>query len=608
MTKKTGFLSQILSLDDRFWIMNGIEMFERLAYYGVRAVIALYLVLPKEMGGPQLNHMEKGTIFLWWAGFQSILPMITGGYADRYGYKKTLALAFTVNIIGYTMMAFSLSFWSLFISCMLVATGTAIFKPGVQGTIASSLKSGNNASVGWGVFYQIVNIGGFLGPVVAGVLRLVAWKYVFIASAVFTAVNFVWLPFFDDPSAEHRKDPSKLASPLMVLVNAVKGIFRPRVFFFCIVFSGFWLMFNQVFDLLPNVIDDWVDSSDIIRFVGNSFSVPGIPALVTFLVALIAGGLVFLLNFLGFRPDRKQIENVETPVYVFTSISSLISFYFIFQYFTPTGLALGLGLLASLITMFVCKKMKVKAYAIAISMGILAFFASMPMIYGEVAQTSQKLISFANSGGQVNPEWMINLNPGLIVFTMVFFGYLTSFVRPMTSILIGMGVATLGSLVAGSATVGLVCIGGIFIFSVGEMLSSPKKMEYLASLAPKGQEGLYMGYVNIPVAIGWMVGSKIAGNRYEVGGDKINLAKDYLLTKLNMAKEQVEALQRSEVMDVLSQKLNMTALEARDILFQHYHPEKLWYTIAGIGLASIIAMFIYDRVVHYLNKKQEIQS
>ena len=54
---------------------------------------------------------------------------------------------------------------------------------------------------------------------------------------------------------------------------------------------------------------------------------------------------------------------------------------------------------------------------------------------------------------------------------------------------------------------GIICVAGIAVFSIGEMLSSPKKMEYLASLSPKGQEALFMGYANIPVAIGWIAGS-----------------------------------------------------------------------------------------------------
>ena len=61
---RPGLLAQLSGLDSRFWIVNVMEMFERLAYYGVRAVIAIYMVLPTESGGPQFSHIQKANI-LW---------------------------------------------------------------------------------------------------------------------------------------------------------------------------------------------------------------------------------------------------------------------------------------------------------------------------------------------------------------------------------------------------------------------------------------------------------------------------------------------------------------------------------------------------------------
>jgi MFS family permease len=159
--------AQLKDLDSRFWIVNTMEMFERLAYYGVRTVVPLYMVLAREEGGPELSHEQKGVIFAWWAGMQSVLPMFTGGYADRYGHKQTIAAAIVLKIIGYLMMAELKTYEGFFAGCMLLAAGTAIFKPGVQGTLAATLKK-SSASVGWGVFYQLVNVGGFIGPVLAG--------------------------------------------------------------------------------------------------------------------------------------------------------------------------------------------------------------------------------------------------------------------------------------------------------------------------------------------------------------------------------------------------------------------------------------------------------
>ena len=52
-------------------------------------------------GGLHLTAAHKGTIYAWWFVFQSILPMLTGGYADRYGYKRVLAFSLSMIALGY---------------------------------------------------------------------------------------------------------------------------------------------------------------------------------------------------------------------------------------------------------------------------------------------------------------------------------------------------------------------------------------------------------------------------------------------------------------------------------------------------------------------------
>ena len=71
-----------------YWMLNLIEMFERLAYYSVRSVVALYIMQADDPHGLHFTAADKGTIYAFWFGFQSILPTFTGGFADRYGSKK----------------------------------------------------------------------------------------------------------------------------------------------------------------------------------------------------------------------------------------------------------------------------------------------------------------------------------------------------------------------------------------------------------------------------------------------------------------------------------------------------------------------------------------
>jgi len=666
--------NQMVGLDNRFWIVNVMEMFERLAYYGVRAVVAIYMVLPASQGGPEFSHVEKGAIFAWWAGVQSVLPMFTGGFADRYGHKKTISFAIVLKVIGYALMAYRMDYWGFFFGCMMLAAGTAVFKPGVQGTLAATLKK-SNASVGWGIFYQLVNIGGFLGPVIAGYLRILDWSYVFLACAAIVCVNFLWLPFYKDPTQEEGFEgkgakgaeswallsqavpkydgwfwtilltvtaPALLLrdffwgdkfdlkvetvaavlcagaflvhsikrdrfdkggnDPLTVLVVSVVGLFQRRVLSFCLVFAGFWVMFNQVFDLLPNVIDDWVDSSGLIAAAGAAFSTPVVPGLLGTVLGLLIGLVPAVMVLLAMRPDHRPPSEVPWNSYIVVGVAVAMAS------FTALGVVLGgkvlfaAGCAFGAVVAGAAFATRLPAKLIAGATAALGIAGGIPAAYNKMMASSASLTEMAEAGAQVPPEWMINLNPGLIVFTMVFFAFLTSFVRPITSIIIGMVVATAGSIVAGTATVGLVCLAGIGIFSIGEMLSSPKKMEYLAGLAKKGQEGLFMGYANIPVAIGWIAGSYIAGDAYETGGDKSNLARKYLLEEVKMGADKVAGLDRADTVSTLAAELGKTALETQQLLYATYSPQSVWYSIGAIGLASIVGMVIYDRVIVYIDR------
>ncbi|MBU0505231.1 MAG: MFS transporter [bacterium] len=600
-TERLGFKDQILSLDKRFWIVNILEMFERFSYFSLRAVVAIYMVLATELGGPQFSHAEKGTIFFWWAGVQCIVPIFSGGYADRYGYKKTIAFSTTLNIIGYIMMAHLTSFGGFLSACLVLALGTAFFKPALQGTLAATLKK-NNASMGWGVFYQLVNVGGFIGPIIAGVLRLMDWQYVFYCCALIISMNYIWLFFFDDPSKDFEVS-EKMKHPMGVFVNTLKGFFRPRVFIFCLVFSGFWLMAYQVFDILPNVIDDWVDSSGVIKMLGTAFSNPYIPTLLAIVVAGLFGVICSGTVFLSLRPDYQKIEDNSKATYVFIGFVFWAVFFFVLKIFLAGVLLYAGSALLAIISAVLSWHFKISAKRLIITTFTISAISIFFILKDFFITSAPSLVQLAKDGKQVNPEWMINLNPALIVCTMVFFAYLASFVRPLTSIIIGMLVATIGAFLAGTAVLGWICIAGIFVFSVGEMLSSPKKSEYLASLAPKGQSGLYMGYVNFTVAIGWMAGSLFAGNYYEHHGDKVNLAKQHLINVVGMGKEAVAALNKTDVMPTLATKLNMSVLEAQHLLFDTYHPEKLWYYISAIGLSSLFGMLIYDRAIRWYDKK-----
>ncbi|MGC6492704.1 MAG: MFS transporter [Myxococcota bacterium] len=498
-TRPAPFMQQITSLSWPYWISNIMEVFERLAYYGLRTVLPIYMLLAVEAGGPQFDNIQKGQIYAAWAAVQSFVPVFSGGFADRYGYKLTVFIAILIKVAGYLGMAYALEiavvtsggasvgvaghehvyFWFT-AGALLLALGTAIFKPGLQGVIATQLDKSNDA-LGWSVFYQLVNLGGFLGPFLAGVMRLMEWRYVFLSCAVIVCINIPLLLTFKEPER-----PAAAAdddrSAWQVLVESGAGVIEPRLFAFLALFSGFWAMFYQLFDLLPNFIDDWVDSSAVLA--------------------------------------------------------------------ATSGLWMAL--------------------------------------FGEIP---------ADWGGNLPQEYMINLNAGMIMLFAFAVGYFTGFLRSMQSMILGILVSAIGIYGLGVSMAGWVTLGAIALFSFGEMMASPTKMRYVAGIAPEGKKGLYLGYVNATTGIGWSLGSLVAGEMYESGGDKVVLARRYLVNELNQPLEAVSSLPKTEVLPALQAAAGLDESGARELLWGFYGPQEIWQWFAIVGIVSMLGLMAFDWIV-----------
>lgn len=502
-----GPMAQLRLLSSTYWVSNGIELLERLAYYGLRTVLPIYMLLAVEQGGPQFDNLQKGAIFAWWAAVQSFVPVFSGGYADRFGFKRTIAVSIGLYVLGFVMMSFNLEIgaalsngasvgvpghpavYNAFIAgATLVALGAAVFKPGLQGLIATQVDERTGAFA-WGIFYQVVNIGGFLGPILAGYLRVLDWKYVFWACSVIASLN--WLVLLAVREPERAPQPKATwGELLMVPVRGVGGILEPRLFAFLAVFSGFWAMFYQLFDLLPVFIEDWVDTSGIYA----ALAVPG-----------------------------------------------------------------------------------------------FALFGSTPP---------------AAWDGRIPQEFMVNMNAGMIMLLAFAAGYLTGFFRSMTNMIVGILISALGIFLLGTMN-GWATLGAIVVFSIGEMLASPTKMRFVAQLAPPEKKGLYLGYVNATTGIGWSIGSIVAGSLYEEGGDKVVLARRYLVEQVGTDAATVEGLAKTEVMPYLIERMGTSEEAVRTILWTTYEPAAIWNTFVLIGLTSMIGLVFLDAITRRTLAQEE---
>jgi len=250
-----------------FWVANSMELFERWAWYGMFTVLALYLTKSTDTGALGFSQTQKGNIMGTVTAILYFLPLFTGALADRFGYKKMLIIAFVILASGYYLMGQFRSYSAVYATFLLVAFGAAIFKPIVSATVTKTTDE-TTSSIGFGIFYMIVNIGGFIGPVFSSKLRhAYGWHIVFIMAASAILVNiFLSLIFYKEPYRTQNED-SFANSIKKSLKNILTALSDMKLTLFLIIMIGFWTMFNQLFYTLPNFIDQWVNTEMIYNWI-----------------------------------------------------------------------------------------------------------------------------------------------------------------------------------------------------------------------------------------------------------------------------------------------------------------------------------------------------
>jgi dipeptide/tripeptide permease len=404
---RTGFTAP-------FWVANVTQLFERLAYYGATAVLAIYLSeqlhFSKELTGWMIGIFG----FVVW-----FLPVLGGTLADRFGFRRALMFAYLVMTIGYFLLG-SVSApwiqaarhaltdkWLVLGVLMIPALGAAVVKPCVAGTTARA-SAESVRSIGYSIYYTLVNVGGTLGPVMAWLVRTrLGMENVFRVSALSMFLMFcVTLVFFREPA---QSGEQKVASVAAAIKNMFVVLGNLRFVLFLLIFSSFFVVFWQEFISAPLFLRGYVD------------------------------------------------PNANADLLLAIDGLTVICFQILVSYLTrkiPAFSAMTLGLLIS-----------------SLSWLILAFHPT---------------------------------------------------------------------------TVGFIVT--LVVLAFGEITQSARYYEYVSRLAPPGQEGVYMGYAFVPIAIGYFIAGPLGG---------------YLLHYFG---------------DVL------------------HRPQQMWWVVTAVGIAGAVLMVVYDKV------------
>ncbi|MBC8315436.1 MAG: MFS transporter [Bacteroidales bacterium] len=384
-----------------FWTANLTELFERGAYYAMASFVVLYL---GQLGLG--NYWPSNLNGILWA-LVFFLPILSGTIADQIGFKKSLLIAFVLLAIGYFIMGYPVWFGNhtlnpiigsemsagigillpIILAILFIGVGGSIIKPCIAGTVQKT--AGAKMTLGFGIFYMIINIGSLVGRGVSFVVRKqFDLSYIFAVSVGFSILAFFAVLFFyTDPDkrsdqSEGEKKPKK--SILRILADMILVLKNPRFALFLIVSSGFFFIYAQVYNVLPLYLQKVVELNPAVDLITMAN-----PFVIVFFQLLITK------KFGKMKPINSIIVGI---------------------------VIIGISMMINLIPIFMSGGVR------ALTLG----------------------------------DWI-----------------------PMGTLFITLTVA---------------------LIAFGELFTSARTYEFIGALAPKGQEGLFLGYANLPLAIGALIG------------------------------------------------------------------------------------------------------
>jgi len=244
-----------------FYVANGIELFERWAFYGLYVVLSLHLT--SVVG---LSDAQAGDVMALYAFFR-LGPLIGGVIADRIGFKNALAFSLAIYAVGYAVLGLAHDASIASLSIVLIGLAGALFKPIITGTVVRTSPPGRQTE-GFATFYRTVNAGSVIGKSLTygirtlGTLGLVVWNAVAASLIGLALALFV----FREPAPTGSSDAKDVttasgAGPaparptvLAVLTGVTKALLNIRFSGALLILTGFYFMAEQFYQTFPKYI------------------------------------------------------------------------------------------------------------------------------------------------------------------------------------------------------------------------------------------------------------------------------------------------------------------------------------------------------------------
>ncbi len=226
------------------------------------------------------SEIQTGQLSSVFGGLIYLLPIFAGTIADKFGFRRSFSFAFLVLAAGYFLIGSTGMesfrgiysglplFWVLIPILVLTALGGSFVKPSVLGTVALTSKP-ETKSLGYAVYYWLVNVGAAIGPAIAFSVRSTyGIQYVYIVSSMSCLLMFfVNMAMYKEVKKEGVVAAETLGTKFK---NLVFVLGNAKFMIFLLIFSLFWIMFWQIFIIVPFYVSDYISKDAPFEIIQSS--------------------------------------------------------------------------------------------------------------------------------------------------------------------------------------------------------------------------------------------------------------------------------------------------------------------------------------------------
>ena len=296
----------ILGHPSGLYVLFFTEMWERFSYYGMRAILVLFLVSSFTDGGWGWERSEALALYGVYTGLVYITPIFGGLIADKLlGYRKAVIMGAFVMTLGHAAMALEIfNDFFLYLGLICLIIGNGLFKPNISSIVGQLYKTeGQDKDAGYTIFYMGINSGAFLGILLCGYIgENIGWHYGFGLAGIFMFLGMLQFYYaqkifgsigvlnksnsFDD-SIDNLSEIDEKVSSNIIFDRLLVII----IFSFCVIF--FWWAFEQAGGSMTIFAADYTDRT----LEGNgAFIFKIFNSVITIVPMMIISYIIYLLS------------------------------------------------------------------------------------------------------------------------------------------------------------------------------------------------------------------------------------------------------------------------------------------------------------------------